>query len=135
MESTLFRRNQLKPLVHADLIPMIDIIFQLVIFFMLTSSLVTSQTIRVELPKADSGSVSDSTILRVTIDRENNYYLNGRPIFLSTIIEEIEGANSNRNSSIVIEGDQNCSYQAFVKLLDRLQQNGITSYQISIAKN
>jgi biopolymer transport protein ExbD len=72
-----------------------DIIFLLLIFFMLTATFVKLQN--VELPKSDSKAVA-STSVAVTIDKAGKYYLNGTPIPKSAVEREVRKAISKADN-------------------------------------
>lgn len=120
----LFRRR-LQPMVNVDLVPMIDVVFQLVIFFMLSSTLITRTGLNLDLPDASSGqeTVTSSVVLIVVSTDEVRL---GDEVFtlseLSTVLSERRDEYEGR--SISIEADASLPYGTMITVLDLLRQNG-----------
>ncbi|MDA3948080.1 MAG: biopolymer transporter ExbD [Spirochaeta sp.] len=120
----LFRRR-LQPMVNVDLVPMIDVVFQLVIFFMLSSTLITRTGLNLDLPDASSGqeTVTSSVVLTVVSPEEVRL---GDEVFtfpeLSAVLGERRDEYDGR--SISIEADASLPYGTMISVLDLLRQNG-----------
>jgi len=129
-----FRRHTelehgLKPI---DIAPLIDIVFQLLIFFMLTSSFIMQPGIKVNLPRAVTSEVVKYENLEVAISSENVIYINGKVITiqeLKTLLKQAAGAKG----SILIKADRRASLGRIVEVWDMCRDLGIT--QINIATN
>lgn len=118
-------RRRLHPMVNVDLVPMIDVVFQLVIFFMLSSTLVTRTGINLDLPDATSTeeTVTSSVVLTVVSAEdirlgEASYTLDELASVLAERRDEYEGR------AISIEADSNLAYGTMVSILDVLRRNG-----------
>ena len=68
-----------------DLIPMINIVFLLLIFFMLTATTPSKEGTKVELPKAKTGEKSNKQYVNVTIDKKGTLQLEGNSITIETL--------------------------------------------------
>lgn len=76
-----------------------DIIFLLLIFFMLTSSLVAPNSLNLKLPGSSNVSVSTNERMdNVRISRNGNYYLNGRRVSLGILESELSGRSRGSRS-------------------------------------
>jgi len=73
-------RERKQPEAAIDLTPTIDMVFILLIFFMVSTTFVKDLKIPIERPKAASASVASTQALRVHIDRNGEVYLDGQPI-------------------------------------------------------
>ncbi|MFH1772538.1 MAG: biopolymer transporter ExbD [Candidatus Omnitrophota bacterium] len=111
-----------------DIAPLIDCIFLLLIFFMLTSSFVVMPGINVRLPKAVTSEEISVQTLTITISSEDIIYLNGEAI---TIEEVAEFVNEGDYSSIFIRADRDSSLGTVVAIWDSCKKAGIE--KISIA--
>ncbi len=60
---------------HLDIAPLIDVVFLLLIFFMLTSTFVVASGIKIDLPQAQSKEVTEQKGLMITIDKKGDIYL------------------------------------------------------------
>jgi len=115
-----------------DIAPLIDMVFQLLIFFMLTSSFVMQPGIKVNLPRAVTSEVVQHENVEVAISSENVIYINGKVITtqgLKTLLKQTAGAKG----SILIKADRRASLGRIVEVWDMCRDLGIT--QINIATN
>jgi len=129
---TIARR--LKPQVNVDLTPLIDIVFQLVIFFMISSTFKTAPGIELILPDSSSSTAITITELSVVAVSEDEVYVNktrttvaGAEALIKT---ELEG-RSIEDVKAVLEADASAPYQLVITLLDSLKKNGIDAVGLS----
>jgi biopolymer transport protein ExbD len=111
---------------------LIDVIFQLLIFFMLSSSFTFQSGINVKLPKAVTSDVIKEENLIITITSEDVLYLNGK----ITAIKELTGIlgrQENKNKPILIKSDRRASVGRIVDVWDLCRNLGIE--RINIATN
>ena len=104
---------------------MTDIVFLLLIFFMLTSTLVTVNAIDILLPKA-GGKTENNTSVAVSITKDAKFYVEGTEIastqLESTLKNKFAG---NTSSTLVIRGDQKVSYEKIMYVIDIANRNKI----------
>lgn len=121
-------QRRLSPQINVDLTPLIDVVFQLVIFFMVTSVFKIAPGISLELP--ESGTAEPLTVkeLVISAESEDSIYVNntlttlkGLPAVLKTWIEE----NPGKDRQVILEANKDATYQFMMKLLDILRQNGL----------
>ncbi len=115
-----------------DIAPLIDIVFQLLIFFMLTSSFVMQPGIKVNLPKAVTSEVVKFENIDILVTSENVTYLNGRVVTTQELKTLLKQA-AKRNQTILIKADRRASLGRVVEVWDMARDLGIT--QINIATN
>ncbi len=115
-----------------DIAPLIDMVFQLLIFFMLTSSFIMQPGIKVNLPRAVTSEVVKYENVEVVISSENVIYINSKVITiqeLKTLLKQTAKAKG----SILIKADRRASLGRIVEVWDMCRDLGIT--QINIATN
>ncbi len=111
-----------------DIAPLIDCIFILLIFFMLTSSFIVIPGINVKLPKAITSEEVDVTTLTVVINSEDIIYLEGKPYG----IKEVEKILKRESyESIFIKSDRDASLGAVVAIWDVCKKVGIEKIGIA----
>jgi biopolymer transport protein ExbD len=115
-----------------DIAPLIDMVFQLLIFFMLTSSFVVQPGIKVNLPKAVTSETVKFENVEVIISSENITYLNGKVVTTKELKNFIQQL-AKRNQGILIKSDRRASLGRVVEIWDMCRDLGIT--QINIATN
>jgi biopolymer transport protein ExbD len=112
-------------MVNVDLIPMIDIVFQLVVFFMVSSTLVTRTGLNLDLPQAGSAEESVTSSLVLSVVAENEIYLGGDRYTLPELSQLLqENREQYAERAIAIEADSNLPYGTMVSVLDVLRRNG-----------
>ena len=70
---------------HVDVSPLIDMVFILLIFFMVTTTFVKDMKLDIDRPSAASASKSDSKVVRVYIDNTGEVYIDNQPVQLWAI--------------------------------------------------
>jgi biopolymer transport protein ExbD len=107
---------------------MTDIIFLLLLFFMITATVVQTNAIKVLLPQS-SKQETEKTIIRVTIDAELNFYIaNGKEEDRLVAFEQIEPflqqiVRNEPEMYVALYADQTVPYREIVKVLDVANQN------------
>ena len=109
---------------------MSDLVFLLLIFFMITSTLVAPNAINLLLPKSDSGKQLASKNIEVYIDADKNYYVNPRsnqsaPIAYEELLPSLQEAAANdqsENRCIFLRADKSVPVENVVALMDVLNQ-------------
>ncbi|MBI4230425.1 MAG: biopolymer transporter ExbD [Planctomycetes bacterium] len=107
-----------------DMTPMIDVVFQLLIFFMLSSSFLTP-SIRLLLPKAVTGDNRLTPRLIVSVDKSGQIFLNTERIdseALQTVLESRLGEDPQR--AVCVRGDEEMPYRLFVEVVDAARRAG-----------
>ena len=128
-------KSRLKHRAVIDLTSLIDLVFLLVAFFMVTSSLGSESSITVHLPKAVQSGESQKSTLVISIDDKDNVYLNDAPVKKETLYDEfVKQRSAGKIESVVIRGDKQASYQTIVKVMDDLNRAGIPKFTLATTK-
>ncbi|RMF20171.1 MAG: biopolymer transporter ExbD [Deltaproteobacteria bacterium] len=107
--------------------PMIDVVFLLLIFFLLTSRFVEPRAIGVELPRSKTAAAEESAPLVVVLRRDGSVLVDGSEVARSRLEQRIArelGAAADR--SVRLEADAGVSVQRLVGVLDDLRAAGAT---------
>ncbi|MEI8176521.1 MAG: biopolymer transporter ExbD [Candidatus Omnitrophota bacterium] len=115
-----------------DMTPLITVILQLLLFFILTSNFVLQPGIKVNLPKAVTSEVIQEKSLIVSVTSNNHLYLNDRLITMSELASRLKIA-AKENKPLLIKADRSTYLDKVVEVLDICRREGIT--QINIATN
>lgn len=122
-----------------DLTPFIDVVFMLLLFFVVSTSLFKGATqLGVQLPKADvQAFTKEGNTLEIGVDAKGDYYLNGNPLGNETKkLKRVLAAKLEQNKSlaIVVAGDKKAPHQAVVGVLEVASQLGVDKVQIVAQK-
>ncbi|BCX88361.1 biopolymer transport protein ExbD [Methylomarinovum tepidoasis] len=114
-----------------SLTPMIDVVFLLLIFFMVTTTFDRQARLKLELPKAKSAVQSpQQKPLEVVIDAEGHYYIGGHELIntrLETLKKAIRRAlQQGARPVVVIVADKRTPHQAVIRVLDASRQLGLS---------
>ena len=114
-------RNKINP--NFNMSSMTDIVFLLLIFFMLTSTLVTVSAIDVLLPKA-GGKTENNTSVSVSITSASKFYID-KAVVSSNNLESaiLNKVGAEKKKTVVIRGDQNVPYKSVMKVIDIANKN------------
>lgn len=115
-----------------DIAPLIDMIFQLLIFFMLTSSFVMQTGIKINLPKAITSEVVKFKDIEIVVSGENVTYLDGKVVTMQELKVFLKQV-AKRQQPILIKSDRRASLGRVVEIWDMCRDLGIS--QINIATN
>lgn len=125
------RRSFAKP--EVMIIPMIDIIFFLLVFFMLsTLYMVNLKTVDINMPKAQHVELKTKVNYLVTMKEDGSLWLEDKQISEKDLIRQaIEETQKNPKFSVVVRGDAAVDYGKVIKLLDNLKGAGITRFGLA----
>lgn len=113
-----------------DIAPLIDVVFLLLIFFMLTSNFVLQPGISVSLPKAITSEVISSENVVVTLTGQDLIFLNEKPITINDLVARLKEA-ARDGKTVLLRADINASLGRVVEIWDLCREFGIP--QINIA--
>ncbi len=132
-----FRRKP-RPPVEINLAPLIDVVFILLLFFVVTTSFTRETQLRVELPEAVSGEPPQDSELRqleISVAADGSYAVNGQALaqgdlehLQAALQRESEGDNS---LPLTISADGKASHQAVITAMDAAGQLGFGHLRIT----
>lgn len=119
-----------------NLTPLIDVVFLLLIFFMVSTTFDRLSQINIELPKAESGAKQkQNQPIEVVIDAKGRFFVNDRRLVNTkpeTLKEAVQRAMGDRkNPPFIIDADGKTPHQAVVTAMDAARQLGITHMAIA----
>ena len=120
-----------------NLTPLIDIVFLLLIFFMLTSHFVNQKSLNIELPKAETGeALGENNLLEIIINadgaigyKQDSYKSN--EMSLKILEEQLrKDLSTSSEKSVRIKGDQSIAFSKAVEILDIARKAGASGVDI-----
>ncbi len=125
------RRNR----VHSppDLTPLIDVVFLLLIFFMISTSFVDNPGIKVNLPKANSDVIKKETSdIRVSVAKNGSIVVDGQKIEINQLKKIFsDAADSSKQTTVIIKADKYAVHGRVVEIMDSAKEAGITKLAIA----
>lgn len=108
--------------------PMIDMIFLLLVFFIVSTMYMSEvKTISLALPMAKYSETLKKSNFTVSLKKDGTLYLEDAPIELAPLLDRVkEEAKSNTAFSVTIRADEEASYKRVIALMDALKGAGVT---------
>jgi biopolymer transport protein ExbD len=113
-----------------DMAPLIDVVFLLLIFFMLTSSFVPP-SVPLTLPQAASGALSEAAKVVVSLDANGGISIAEKPVADSEFEPALRAAlDQNATATVHFRGDTSVDYGEFLKLISRARAAGASQFHL-----
>lgn len=117
-----------------EIIPMIDTIFFLLVFFMIsTLSMARFTGVQVNLPKAASGTQPPTETVVVSLTKEEQFFFNKTQVSRESLLQSL-GAELAKNPEllVVINADDGVQHGKVVEIMDQARQTGVTRLSIAV---
>ena len=122
-----------KEQVQINILPMIDVIFAILSFLIISSLYLTKiNTIPLQLPLSDSTKRLDKKSLIISIDKNSNIYLNQEITNINKLRFDLKSKIKDKNLNIILSADKDISYGEFVSILDILKDFDNINFALSI---
>ena len=125
------RTRRVDPIV--DVTPLIDIIFQLVLFFMVSTTFISAPGIEVDLPRSSADTVlRDQDDLSIWVGEDGAVYVDDKPVDFEGLKIALDvAAADNPNTLIMLKADRGVAHGRVVAIMDAARNRGLT--QLAIA--
>ncbi|GFO74842.1 biopolymer transport protein ExbD [Bathymodiolus platifrons methanotrophic gill symbiont] len=131
-------RNKKHKSLEISLTPMIDVVFLLLIFFMVTTTFSKNTIIKVILPQAEGQPVEQQKqILTLTIDKSGQYFIDDISLgdkSLDTLEKALTAYKGNKNIPLIINSDASAPVQAAISVLDVASKIGFKNITFATQK-
>ncbi len=123
-----------------NITPLIDVVFLLLIFFMVSTTFERESEIEIVLPQAAANVMpADDFALEVTVDAEGTFYVNGKRV-INSKIETLkkamqEMAGEHKEPPIILSADAQTPHQAVITVMDAARQLGFVHLNFATVKS
>lgn len=115
-----------------DMTPMLDVVFIMLIFFIVTASFVKEAGIDVNRPDAATAVQKNRANILVAISENNEIWINKRQVDVRAVQANLERLYAeNPQGSVVIQADEQSNTRALIKVMDAARSAGV--YDVSVA--
>ena len=125
-------RKKTKPVV--DLSPMLDVIFQLILFFLVSTTFNLLPAINVDLPKSYTSSGAESSGITISVEENGSLWFNDEKVSereLTTLLSEFDTKEIERKKfPVLISADENVKNGKIVELFDIIRMSGFSSVSL-----
>ncbi len=120
---------------RVEMLPLIDVVFLLLVFFIYAMvSMVVHRGIHIDLPSAGTATLESKDYISITIDSDNQLFLNSEPAIAEGLAKRIRQLRGSSSKPVFIEGDQKADLGLAIELLDDLKKIGIEEVSFSCKK-
>lgn len=125
---------------EVNLTPLIDVVFILLIFFMVSTTFQKESQIRIELPEASGAPVENrKELLEIVIDRDGRYFIDEQQVVnteLATLKRAIEKyVGEQKDLPVVIRADRLTPYESVVRAMDATAQLGLAKMSLATSES
>ena len=118
-----------------DLAAMVDIVFLLVTYFLINSTLAKNPAIKIQLPKSQSAEFEIQKDVIIYVNDKSKVYINDREVDVKDIPKIITSIIKDKDrQKVIIKGDKATSYQTIVTIMDYVNQAGISHINLATDK-
>ncbi len=126
-----YRRQNRKP-VELNMAPLIDMVFILLIFFLVTTSFVKETGVDVNRPSASTAKARTKSVIMVGISKDNRVFINKKEIDIRSVRMNVERALAeNPESGVIIVADKESTTGAVITAMDECKMAGAKNVSIA----
>jgi biopolymer transport protein ExbD len=119
-----------------DITPLIDLSFNLILFFMVSYSMGTISAITVHLPRAVQAGEIKSGDLIITVNEKNAVYVNDQPVDADRLPGVLKEKKARLgNGMVIIRGDKQTNYDTIIRVMDMLNQAGMPRFTLATTRS
>ena len=126
------RRNATSDEPEINITPMLDVVFIMLIFFIVTTTFVRETGVTVEKPRALTAESRPQGNILIGVDSDNQIWMNGSQIELSDVRTQVQRARAeNPEGSVILISDKGARTGTLVNVMDQVQAGGVSRMAIS----
>jgi biopolymer transport protein ExbD len=127
-------KNQ-KAITDINITPFVDVVLVLLVIFMVTTPLVVSQALKVELPKSKTSSPTESETLGLAITTSGAFVLNGQTLAKEALFEAVKIRHQkNPGLQVVIAADMDTPHRFVIQAMDTVKRAGVDKLAFQVAR-
>lgn len=118
-----------------DMTPMLDVVFILLIFFVVTASFVKESGIEVQRPQAETAEAKDKASILIAISANNEIWIDKRRIDIRSVRAHVERLHAeNPKGSVIIQADENATVRTLTAVTDASRLAGVRDVSVATVK-
>lgn len=120
---------------NVDVSPLIDMVFILLIFFMVTTTFTKEMKLDLDRPAAASASLADGKVIRVYIDSAMEVYVDNQPIKIWALQSKVRDLlRTSTDKSVLVVSDNKIPVDALIDVIDECRMAGAKDVAVSTTK-
>ena len=126
-------RRRLRQEATVNLVPLLDVLFVIIIFFMLATTFIIAPGINIQLPASSTAANVAMENLVISIASEDEIYFADKRLDLGGLESALAGyakTSANQSRNVIIEGAKDIPYSLMIRVLDVVRENGFTGVNL-----
>ncbi len=121
---------------EVNLTPMLDVVFIMLIFFVVTTTFVKESGVDINRPNASTSQKQESANILIAIRPNSEIWMDGSAVDVRVVRANVERLRAEfPESGVVIQGDRDAQIGLLVQVMDQVRQAGITNVAIAADEN
>jgi len=119
--------------IHLDITPIVDVVFNLLIFFALSLNFIVTPGIKVDLPESVTEEIiREEKEIIIVMKKDNSIFLNSNPVSFDRLFLDLNNyAQQNKDALVVIQADREVAHGKVVKMMDTAKRAGLVRLAIA----
>ena len=115
-----------------DVVPLIDVLMVLIVFFLVTMQFKNLRALNLRMPKIETaGSNQLSNEITLSLDRDGNYFLNNQPVTREVLQAALQtAANMQEKPKILLVADEDVALKEVTRLIDLCRESGLDDFRL-----
>ena len=121
---------------NLDMTPLVDVVFLLIIFFMLSTTFIVLPGIKIDLPKVSAQKIElEKTEIVLTVDDSGDLYFDQQPVDMEQMRLRLNAiASENPRTLVLLKGDRSAHYGPVIDVLNAIRTAGLNRIAIITQK-
>ena len=119
---------------EVNLTPMLDVVFIMLIFFIVTTSFIKESGVEIDRPEASAATPRPDAQVLIAVTPEGVVWVDGQPVDLHRVGQQVAGMLSGEGS-VVIQADRESATGVLIEVMDRLQQAGVEQVAVAASRS
>ncbi|MGM0831558.1 ExbD/TolR family protein [Vreelandella alkaliphila] len=119
---------------EVNLTPMLDVVFIMLIFFIVTTSFIKESGVEIDRPEAAAASPRPDAQVLIAVTPEGAVWVDGKPVDVHRIGQQVAGMLSG-DGSVVIQADRESTTGLLIEVMDRLKQAGVDQIAVAASRS
>ena len=112
-----------------NIAPLVDVVFLLLLFFMLTSHIIEEPVVKIKLPGSKTAANEAKAVKTIAITNDGKIYFMEKKVDLTELQTKLEEATDDKET-IKIKADKDASVDVLMKVVDTIRLSGISNFAI-----
>ena len=126
----LIRNHKLRS--SFDITPLVDMVFLLIIYFMVSTTFILHPGLKINLPSAKTSDAQPEKDIIITITPDSRIFVNQKEISLNSLSDEIRRKIKETNKDmVIIKGDKTIKYDLLISVMDEARIAGVNKINLS----